>query len=89
MHGRNADYPYLSASDAMKYWPETATAVAVRLDNHGHIEVSAPFGLDDLFALIVRPTERFVAEKHSIYVSRVRSKNWQVIWPNLRIETSC
>ncbi len=89
MHERNADDPYLSASDAMRYWPETATAVGVRLDHHGQIEVAAPFGLDDLFALTVRPTQRFVAEKHAVYVDRVRSKNWQATWPNLRIEASC
>nr|WP_091665455.1 nucleotidyltransferase family protein [Massilia sp. PDC64] len=88
MHGRNADHPYMSASDAMRYWPETATAVGVRLDNQGHVEVTAPFGLDDLFALIVRPTQRFVVDKHAVYVDRIRSKNWQATWPNLRIYCS-
>jgi hypothetical protein len=89
MHERNADQPYLSALDAMRYWPETATAVGVRLNDQGDIEVAAPFGLDDLFALIVRPTERFAAEKHLVYADRIHSKNWQAIWPGLRIKTSC
>jgi hypothetical protein len=89
MHRRNADQPYRSAIDAMRYWPETATAVGVRLGPQGEIEVAAPFGLDDLFGLIVRPTERFVAVKHPIYVDRVRSKNWQAIWPDLKIEANC
>ena len=83
MHARNADEPYLSASDAMRYWPETATAVGVRLDRQGHIDIAAPYGLDDLFALAVRPTQRFVAEKHAVYLDRIRSKNWQATWPNL------
>lgn len=30
MHIRNGDQPYSSALDAMRYWPETATAVATR-----------------------------------------------------------
>lgn len=30
MHSRNSDSPYRSATDAMRYWPETATAVAAR-----------------------------------------------------------
>lgn len=89
MHVRNADHPYRSATDAMRYWPETATAVGIRLDPHGVIEVAAPFGLDDLFNLMVRPTERFIAEKHPVYVERVRSKNWQATWPKLRIEACC
>jgi hypothetical protein len=86
MHQRNADRPYQSATDAMKYWPETATAVAVRLGHQGIIEVAAPFGLDDLFELIVRPTQRFITEKHPIYLDRIRSKGWQATWPCLKIE---
>jgi hypothetical protein len=86
MHERNADQPYRSSLDAMRYWPETATAVGVRLDDEGNIEVSAPFGLDDLFKLIVRPTPRFTAEKHPIYLDRIRSKHWLTHWPRLQIE---
>lgn len=86
MHERNADASYLSASDAMTYWPETATAVGVRLGGQAQIEVSAPFGLDDLFGLIVRPTPRFLAEKHAMYAERIQAKNWQVSWPGLRIQ---
>lgn len=86
MHERNADTPYLSASDAMRYWPETATAVGVRLSEQADIEVSAPFGLDDLFGLIVRPTQRFLAEKNAMYADRIQGKNWQHAWPGLRIE---
>jgi len=56
MHVRNGDAPYASATDAMRYWPETATAVAVRRNDRDHCEIAAPLGLDDLFGLIVRPT---------------------------------
>jgi hypothetical protein len=89
MHQRNADSPYRSATDAMRYWPETATAVGVRLGRQGVIEVAAPFGLDDLFELIVRPTERFRTEKQPIYLDRIRSKNWQATWPRLKVEMPC
>jgi hypothetical protein len=85
MHARNGDSPYRSAVDAMRYWPETATAVGVRLGARGEIEVAAPLGLDDLFGLIVRPTQRFLGEKHAIYLDRVRSRNWARDWPDLRI----
>jgi len=83
MHLRNGDRPYRSAKDAMRYWPETATAVAVRLDAQGHIEVAAPFGLDDLFELVVRPTARFLSMKHGVYLDRIHAKQWQVRWPRL------
>lgn len=86
MHQRNADSPYQCATDAMGYWPETATAIGVRLAHHGAIEVAAPFGLDDLFDLIVQPTKRFVNEKHPICLDRIRSKQWQATWPRLSIK---
>lgn len=86
MHARNADQPYRSATDAMRYWPETATAVGVRVGPRGEIEVAAPLGLGDLFGLIVRPTERFVADKHPVYLERIRSRNWERQWPGLRID---
>jgi hypothetical protein len=87
MHQRNDDGPYQSATDAMRYWPETATAVGVRLGPRDGIEVAAPFGLDDLFDLIVRPTPRFKAEKHPVFLDRLRSKDWKTTWPRLKIET--
>ena len=85
MHLRNGDRPYTSATDAMRHWPETATAVAVRLGADDRIEVAAPFGLDDLFDLIVRPTARFQGEKRQAYLDRLRAKNWLATWPDLTI----
>jgi len=87
MHQRNADAPYGAAADAMTFWPETATAVGVRLDRHGAIEVSAPLGLEDLFALKVRPTARFESDKNAVFVERVQSKRWLEIWPKLTLVT--
>jgi hypothetical protein len=84
MHLRNDDAPYASASDAMRYWPETATAVAVRRNDQDHCEVAAPIGLDDLFGLMVRPTPRFADDKCQLYNSRIQGKGWLDIWPLLR-----
>jgi hypothetical protein len=50
MHQRNGDTPYASATEAMRYWPETATAVAARWQDHNDCEIAAPLGLDDLLA---------------------------------------
>jgi hypothetical protein len=86
MHVRNRDQPYSCALDAMRHWPETATAVGVRLDEEGNIDVAAPYSLADLFALVVRPTERFMTEKRAIYADRIRAKRWQATWPRLTID---
>lgn len=85
MHLRNGDAPYTSATEAMQHWPETATAVAVRLDEYDRVEVAAPLGLEDLFDLLVRPAGRFRDEKQPIYQQRLRSKNWLATWPKLKV----
>jgi hypothetical protein len=46
--------PFTCSADALATAPETATAVAVRLLEDQSIELLAPFGLDDLFALVAR-----------------------------------
>lgn len=89
MHIRNDDAPYLSSSEAMHCWPETATAVAVRHSGHGchgELELAAPFGLDDLYRGVVRPTPRFACEKRPLFEQRVQDKDWLRQWPLLRLE---
>lgn len=85
MHLRNGDPPYASAVEAIGHWPETATAVAARRTAAGSFEIAAPFGLGDLFDLLLRPTARFAGEKHGIYLDRIESKRWLAIWPRLRV----
>lgn len=86
MHVRNGDAPYRSASDAMRFWPETATAVAVRCADGDNLEIAAPFGLDDLYAGIVRPTPRFIDDKRAQFNERLRDKKWLLDWPLLHVE---
>ena len=83
MHVQNGDQPYLSATDAMCYWPETVTAVAVRRREAGSCEIAAPLGLDDLLGLVDRPAGRFATQKTKIYQDRFKSKSWMKIWPLL------
>lgn len=84
MHIRNGDRPYASSVDAMRHWPETATAVAVRRQGSDDCEIEAPFGLDDLLNLVLRPTPHFSDEKRPIYEERLQAKDWSVAWPLLR-----
>lgn len=52
--------PLTSIADALGTWPETATAVAVRLTDQDRLEVCAPFGLDDLLGGVWRHNPRQV-----------------------------
>ena len=84
MHRRNGDPPYASAVAAMRGWPETATAVAARRQGPEGLALAAPFGLDDLLGLVLRPTPRFAGGKRAIHEARVREKAWLSAWPRLR-----
>jgi uncharacterized protein len=80
MHGRNGHAPYRDLADALSHWPETATAVAARIGD-GMVEVLAPYGEDDLFALVARPTPG----AHAAMQTRLDAKGWRARWPDLRI----
>lgn len=85
MHLRNGDNPYRSTENALLYWPETATAVGVRLGANDVIEVIAPYGLNDLFELSLRPTPAFEREKYDVFRRRVEEKRWLERYPQLRL----
>ncbi|MEI9950199.1 MAG: nucleotidyltransferase family protein [Pseudomonadota bacterium] len=74
---------YDSIAKAMASWPETATAVGVRLGERGAMEIIAPHGLVDLFALTVRPSP--AASDPSAYASRLRQKAWHLRWSRLLV----
>lgn len=85
MHQRNGDVPYLSTENALRYWPETATAVAVRAAGPERIEIIAPYGLSDLFELRLRPTPPFEREKLAVFSQRVAAKRWRERYPLLQL----
>jgi hypothetical protein len=57
----------------------------VRLEPDERLTVIAPHGLDDLFALALRPTPRG-RERRDAYRARLASKDWLVQWPRLTID---
>src|SRR5690606_7289248 len=83
MHIRNGDKPYTSVEEAMSYWPETVTAVGIRLEENNNITYASPYGLDDIFEMKVRRSSLFNDE--SYFRTRVSQKNWKGIWPKLEI----
>lgn len=83
MHLKNGNKPFHSVEDAMLHWPETATAVGVRLNTNGELELLAPFGLEDLLGLVIRQSPYF--NDHSIFLQRMIDKEWLRIWPKLLV----
>lgn len=88
MHRRSGDEPYDSLATAIQFYPDTASAVAVRLRADGTLEILAPYGLADAFAGVVRPTPAARSRTPDRYAERVARKGpeWQRRWPWLRVE---
>jgi uncharacterized protein len=72
-----------SLADAVSTWPEYSTSVGVTLDERELIRVIAPFGLDDLFSMVVRRNPKRVSIE--TYRERVRSKRYNSRWPKVKI----
>lgn len=87
MHLKSGFEPFNSSYDGVSHFPETPTAVALRLHNK-EIEVLAPYGLKDLFEMKVKPTPLYQNNSYlnSIYVERVTSKQWNKTWNKLSLE---
>jgi uncharacterized protein len=75
---------YTSTKDAISHWPETATAIGVRLDKNDNIELVAPYGTDDLFSLTLRMTPDF-PDGREYFLKRIEKKQWLTKWPKLKI----
>jgi hypothetical protein len=75
--------PLVSLEDAVAGWPEFATSVGLTLRDDDSIDVIAPYGLDDLFAMVVRrnPTRVNV----DTYRKRIEQKQYQKRWPHVTI----
>ncbi|MBT4045730.1 MAG: nucleotidyltransferase family protein [Rhodospirillaceae bacterium] len=83
MHLRNGDQPYAGTVDAMRHWLETPTCVAIRLNAKEELELAAPYGIDDLLQLVVRPTPAG-QRREQAYRDRLENKNWLQNWPKTR-----
>lgn len=87
MHLMSGFKPFTSSYDGVAHFPETPTAIAVRMYNQD-IEIMAPYGLQDLFEMRVKPTPFFQenTELHSTYVERIKRKKWNERWESLSVE---
>ena len=56
--------PYSSAVDAIGKFPETATALGVKLDDKNNLQLTAPHGINDFVNMVVKPTPFFKSQKN-------------------------
>ncbi|MBH9964809.1 nucleotidyltransferase family protein [Bacillus haikouensis] len=87
MHVVNDISPYESTEDAISKFPESATALGVKLDSNQDLILTAPWGLDDVLNMEVRPTPFFneTQQRAVIYEERILKKNWKAIWPEIKV----
>ncbi|KMK77022.1 nucleotidyltransferase family protein [Alkalihalobacillus pseudalcaliphilus] len=88
MHMINGVQPYHTTEEGIAHFPETVTAIGIRMQPNGQIQTAAPYGLDDLMSMKVRPTPPFQKDTKllEIYLKRVKQKNWQEKWPRIEVE---
>jgi len=82
MHIRHGHEPYASIEEAISYWVETATCVAVTVEGN-HLKLIAAYGISDLVDLVLRPVP--ISENSNAFTKRQKSKKWIEKWPELKI----
>ena len=75
--------PLRSTDESLTRYAAIAHAVGVRLDADGALDVVAPFGLDDLFTMRIRPNRvRESGPTHAEKAARAK-----MMWPEVTVET--
>lgn len=72
--------PFKSVEDGIRSWPTTSTTVGLNKTGE-EINVFAPFGLDDLLAMTIRPNK--VQTTKANYEQKI--KRWCDTWPQLTV----
>jgi hypothetical protein len=82
-HRPNPVPPFASVEEAVATWPETATSIGLRLLPNDDLLLVAPFGLDDLFNLVLRRNPRRVTLEE--FRRRAAEKQIRQKWPRVRV----
>jgi hypothetical protein len=73
-------YPRLySADEAIRRYASIVHAIGIRLEYDDRLDVVAPFGLDDLFSMVIRPN---YALENAVSHTR-KARRAQAIWPEM------
>lgn len=79
MHLRNKHKPYSSVSNALEFFPETASAIAI----DANWNIIAPFGFHDILTLTLKPTPFCHKNEIQVFNRRVALKKWLTNFENL------
>jgi hypothetical protein len=83
MHVAHEHAPYQNCHDAISYWIERETCVAVRLLANDDLDILAPFGLEANFAGTISINPKY--PRPEVFKQRLASKNWLTVWPLLTL----
>jgi len=73
--------PLHSADELLSRYPVIVQAIGARLEDDGRLDIVAPFGLDDVFGMVLRPNPAFPhRETFDAKVVRARA-----IWPEVTV----
>jgi len=75
--------PLASLEEAVGSWPEYATCVGLRLRDDGSIEVIAPYGLQDLYGMVIRHNPARASVES--YRARLVHKRYAARWPGVTV----
>ncbi|MGC5235349.1 nucleotidyltransferase family protein [Streptomyces albogriseolus] len=73
--------PYTSTEAAIDSFAATTCCLGVRLEPDGRWRVYAPYGLSDVFGLVVRPNP--VLAPRAVY--EAKTERWRRQWPELTV----
>jgi len=73
--------PLSSADEAITRYATATHAIGIRLTDQDRLDIFAPFGLDDIFGMIIRPNHALPNQTtHEKKAARAR-----LVWPELRV----
>lgn len=86
MHELNKFNPFSSSTDGISHFPETATAIGIKLEK-GKLKLTTPVGIQDLVNLEVKPTVHYIKDEklRAVYQNRIAKKDWKSNWTKLKI----
>ncbi|HEX4741263.1 MAG TPA: nucleotidyltransferase family protein [Caulobacteraceae bacterium] len=73
--------PLACSAEALERFAAPAFAVGVRLEPDDRLTIFAPFGLEDVFALLIRPNPTRRARGLPQIIAKAKAR-----WPELRVE---
>jgi hypothetical protein len=74
--------PFRDYSDAIEAVAAVCCCHGVTVDADGRPRAYAPYGYDDLFQMVVRPSRRGPAPRH---VYEAKAARWTTVWPELTV----